>query len=223
MRSKTLKDLTITEVDNIASSIFRSFYGGKWWIISKFSKRKNYIWLQISDIRTSWNFNSTRLKRTSSIRELRKEIESLLIETAKMTKKQKAIIVDIDGTVCEKHEGRGIYEWRKLLDDHPVPHVIETVNLYREAGYKILFVTGRDGICFRLCEKWLEKNIGDFRDLFTREVNDRRPDDVVKKEIYEEQIEPFYDVRLALDDRDRVVKLWRSLGIPCYQVKEEEY
>lgn len=47
---------------------------------------------------------------------------------------------------------------------------------------------------------------------------DRRRDDVIKRAIFETHIKGVYDVSLALDDRDRVVALWRSLGITCLQV-----
>jgi len=53
-----------------------------------------------------------------------------------------------------------------------------------------------------------------------REVGDRRKDTEVKAEIYHRFIEPQYDVHYILDDRDQVVKMWRSLGLTCLQVAE---
>lgn len=32
-----------------------------------------------------------------------------------------------------------------------------------------------------------------------------------------------YDVRVVLDDRDSVVKMWRSLGLTCLQVALGEF
>jgi hypothetical protein len=51
-----------------------------------------------------------------------------------------------------------------------------------------------------------------------RTEGDHRSDDIVKKEIYEKRIAPWYDVVAVFDDRDKVVKMWRDLGLLCCQV-----
>jgi hypothetical protein len=51
-----------------------------------------------------------------------------------------------------------------------------------------------------------------------RKHNDYRSDDIVKKEMYFEYIQPKYNVVCVFDDRDKVVKMWRDLGILCCQV-----
>jgi hypothetical protein len=51
-----------------------------------------------------------------------------------------------------------------------------------------------------------------------RTEGDHRSDDIVKKEIYEKRIAPQYDVVIVFDDRDKVVKMWRDLGLLCGQV-----
>jgi hypothetical protein len=53
-----------------------------------------------------------------------------------------------------------------------------------------------------------------------RPSNDSRKDEVVKEELYRTHIEKRFNVRFVLDDRDRVVKLWRRLGLPCLQVAD---
>lgn len=40
----------------------------------------------------------------------------------------------------------------------------------------------------------------------------------MKKEIYEAEINGKYYVTAVYDDRDKVVKLWRSIGLFCCQV-----
>lgn len=50
-----------------------------------------------------------------------------------------------------------------------------------------------------------------------RGVDDLRNDAIVKKELAERYILPMYNVRGVFDDRDRVVKMWRELGLTCYQ------
>ena len=40
-----------------------------------------------------------------------------------------------------------------------------------------------------------------------------------KKEIFEKILTDGFRPQLALDDRDRVVSMWRSIGLPCFQVR----
>jgi hypothetical protein len=89
----------------------------------------------------------------------------------------------------------------------------------------ILLVTGRPEKYRRTTEKWLKERIHLWHQytLFMRPDNDNTPDEILKKKIYTEQIRPFYDVQLVLDDRTKVVKMWRSLGLECWQVAEGDF
>jgi len=51
-----------------------------------------------------------------------------------------------------------------------------------------------------------------------RNDSDTRCDTIVKREMYEEHIEPIYNVVAVFDDRNRVVDMWRELNLPVYQV-----
>ena len=53
-----------------------------------------------------------------------------------------------------------------------------------------------------------------------RSTGDHRNDAIVKQELYEQEIAGKYNVDFCVDDRDRVVDLWRSLGLTCFQVAE---
>jgi hypothetical protein len=54
--------------------------------------------------------------------------------------------------------------------------------------------------------------------LFMRKTGDIRSDDIVKREIYETHIKPEWNVVCVLDDRQRVVDMWREIGLTCLQV-----
>jgi predicted kinase len=135
----------------------------------------------------------------------------------------KVILCDIDGTVAKMHN-RSPYDWSKVDQDHPNTPVIHTVQIFHQAGYKIIFLSGRDGNpdCREKTLNWIAKHIGFAKSsitLFMRQANDMREDAVVKREIYEAEILGKYFVELVLDDRDQVVKLWRKdLGLTCLQV-----
>jgi hypothetical protein len=46
-----------------------------------------------------------------------------------------------------------------------------------------------------------------------RPADERRPDYVIKEEIFNEQIKPFYNVSFAIDDKRVVCDMWRKLGV----------
>ena len=56
-----------------------------------------------------------------------------------------------------------------------------------------------------------------YDELYMRKDEDRRADYIIKKEIYDEFIEPHYNVQFVLDDRDQIVKMWRGLGLKVLQ------
>jgi hypothetical protein len=56
-----------------------------------------------------------------------------------------------------------------------------------------------------------------------RNNEDYRNDFMVKEEIYLEKIAPYYLVKLIFDDRDSVVKMWRSHGLTCFQVADGDF
>ena len=154
--------------------------------------------------------------------------ERLMVE---FTSKPKAIIVDIDGTVALR-DGRSPFDYGKAYSDkadHRMAHLLKS--LIGDCDYKVFFVTGREDIgdCRRITTSWLNDNIYPVQghdgfvpisnwELLMRAEGDHRSDDVVKKEIYEKRIAPWYDVVIVFDDRDKVVKMWRDLGLLCGQV-----
>ncbi|MFD4242694.1 hypothetical protein ACFWP3_13995 [Streptomyces sp. NPDC058525] len=152
-------------------------------------------------------------------------------------RRPRAVIVDIDGTVA-KHELsdgtllRGHREYTLVVWDLPNSPIIETVNALRDAGHQIIFCSGRPerddgGYSVRAATRsWLGQHLGKWADdalLLMRGQGDMRPDHAVKHELFNAHIRDVYDVLLALDDRDRVVALWRSLGIVCLQVDEGNF
>lgn len=151
--------------------------------------------------------------------------------------KPRAVIVDIDGTVAlhrlpDGRLTRPHHQYNAVSWDLPNQSVIDTVLALRASGYQIIFCSGRpimDQHGFNVGEAtytWLAKHLGSWAlqaPLLMRAAGDRRADDIVKREIYDAWIRDRYDARLALDDRDRVVALWRSLGITCLQVADGDF
>ena len=70
---------------------------------------------------------------------------------------------------------------------------------------------------------WLEQYNVPFEKLIMREDRDFRPDNEAKLDLYEKYIKGQYDVEFVLDDRDRVVKMWREQGLKVLQVAEGDF
>lgn len=133
------------------------------------------------------------------------------------TKLPTAIIVDIDGTVAQR-TGRSPYDYSLVSTDIPKPEVVEVVRSLWMAGHKIIFVSGRKAVCKEDTYNWLIKYCPPFISMYMRKDKDNRPDTEIKKEIYEEHIKGKYQIICAIDDRQRIVDMWREEGLVCMQV-----
>ena len=137
--------------------------------------------------------------------------------------KEDCIIVDLDGTVC-LHNGRSPYDLTRVSEDIPN---YPLVRFLKEliCNKHIIFLSGREGTdqCRQDTLNWLTENIcsSDFGckwELRMREKNNFEPDEIIKERIFYKEIEPKYNVIAVFDDRDKVVKMWRNLGLLCNQV-----
>lgn len=135
-----------------------------------------------------------------------------------------AIIIDVDGTVALMHS-RGPFEWGRVSEDRPNWPVITVVNAVIEQGHVPLFCSGRDEVCRDATSRWLMTYLktGYPAHLAMRPKDDYRPDDQIKLEIFDRDIRHHYHVVAAFDDRNRVVDLWRKLGITCLQVAPGDF
>lgn len=137
-----------------------------------------------------------------------------------------AVIIDRDGTLasveCHKENG-DIRCWHcyngLLVFDAVVPVVAALLRSIRPGVTRIM-TSGRDGSTSHAMLAWIRKNDLPIDVLFMRKPNDRRVDSLVKQEIYEQHIKPFWDVRYVIDDRPQVVSKWRELGLSVLAVTD---
>ena len=147
------------------------------------------------------------------------------------------IIFDLDGTLALIDKRRevstkpnGKLDWGKFFDpsniklDEPNLPVIKTAQLFAEQGFNIVILSGRSNKTETATRSWLSKNKVPFNKLIMRdsETNHFTPDWVLKKNMLDENLD-IDDIFLVVDDRDRVVKLWRSLGLTTFQVAEGNF
>ena len=131
---------------------------------------------------------------------------------------EKVVIVDVDGTVALRN-GRKPFDWTEIEEDKPNLCVIELVNRIASTGVKIIFVSGREQRYHHETVRWLEKYHNQPIALYCRADQDYRKDELVKFEIFRDEILGKYDVIAVFEDRNRVVEMWRELlGLTCLQV-----
>ena len=135
--------------------------------------------------------------------------------------KPDVILCDLDGTIA-LHNGRDAFEYDKI--DTDVPNV-RLERLLASSSIPVIFLSGREGtpVAYSKTSEWLTKLGYGESQLFMRQEKDFRPDEVVKKELYETYIKPNYNVVAIFDDRNKVVKMWRELGLMCCQVNEGDF
>jgi predicted kinase len=138
------------------------------------------------------------------------------------------IIVDLDGTLAQISD-RGWFEYSKCETDTVAQHVLILINAMLKSGAveHVLFVTGRDETGREATERWLLKDCnlpvdGKQIRLFMKVAGDNTPDYSTKHKTFEEEIRLFYRILFVLEDRKRVVEMWRELGVPCFAVAEKE-
>lgn len=137
--------------------------------------------------------------------------------------KPKALLVDFDGTLALM-DGRGPYEFWRVDEDKICKPVHMAVKMARAYGYKVIGCSGRDeGLAKEKTKLWMAKNAVVLDGLVMRKAGDRRRDDVVKHDLFWEFIAPHYDVEWVMDDRQRVVDVWRAMGIQCFQVQTGDF
>ncbi|MFG2164164.1 phosphatase domain-containing protein [Micromonospora chersina] len=133
------------------------------------------------------------------------------------------VLVDIDGTVA-LNVSRSPYDMTRVGEDAPNGAVIAAVRAMHAAGHGVVFCSGRDATARADTEAWLARHVRvPYLALHLRAVGDHRKDAVVKQEIYEREIRDRYRVVGVFDDRQQVVRMWRSLGLTVFQVAEGDF
>lgn len=136
----------------------------------------------------------------------------------------KAVICDLDGTLTLFNDKRSPYDASNcdIVDDLN-PATAEAVKLYYNAGYKIIFCTGRMAKDEAPTCRFIEKHLpGIEYQIFTRQNDDFRPDDQIKEEIFNTHIKDKYYVHAVYDDRLSVCRLWHRIGLHLFRVGDPD-
>lgn len=134
---------------------------------------------------------------------------------------RRAIIVDLDGTLALFEGMRKWHEFEKVGVDKVRKSVQLIIDHYNDRRGSVIIVTGRPESCRSQTEKWLVDN-GIFYTEMYMSTDDSHDTDT-KSKIYEKYIQPVYDVEFVIEDRNSVVKMWRDLGLDCFQIELTDY
>ena len=134
--------------------------------------------------------------------------------------KDRIVICDIDGTIAIHDGDRGHFEWALVTNDKYNKPICSLVDMIMFSGTLVLFVSGRNEAARESTLDWLRELWPgvEHEHLLMRADKDFRADTIVKREIYEREIEPNFEVICVIDDRDSVVAMWREIGLTCLQV-----
>lgn len=133
-----------------------------------------------------------------------------------------AVIIDIDGTAALR-VARGPYDFDKVSTDEPNAAVKITANALRRHGVTIVYCSGRPESVRADTADWLKAHGFPDGPLFMRDTHDNRRDDVVKYELFDRHIRTFFHVLFVLDDCNSVVRMWRTIGLECFQVAPGDF
>ncbi|CUM43540.1 phosphatase domain-containing protein [Streptomyces gardneri] len=129
-----------------------------------------------------------------------------------------AVMCDIDGTLALRGD-RGPYDFTRCDLDLLNVSVRDALRAFRAAeSDRIVLLSGRSEDHREITEAWLARHGVPYDELWMRASDDGRGDDIVKAELFDAHVRHRYAVRVSLDDRDRVVALWRRMGLPTWQV-----
>ena len=128
-------------------------------------------------------------------------------------------LFDVDGTLAICGD-RDIYDGSKAHLDTEFEDVTQIMfDLWDRIGCRIVVMTGRSEDHRGVTEKWLADKGLVYDALYCRASGDTRPDNIVKHELFWQHVaSKGYKIAGVFDDRDSVVKLWRDMGLTCFQV-----
>ena len=140
------------------------------------------------------------------------------------------VIFDLDGTLALVDKRREIakkpngkidfdifYDPQYIELDEPNSSVIELAKMYKRNGYEIVIVSGRSDRTKEATGRWLEK----YGILYDRIIMRKRKNFTPDNELKERWLEKYLDrdnIRVVVDDRQRVVDMWRRNGLNVFQV-----
>ncbi|HET9911982.1 MAG TPA: HAD family acid phosphatase [Anaerolineales bacterium] len=143
---------------------------------------------------------------------------------------EEIVIFDIDGTLADvseriQHLKKKPKDWNAFFSGMPQDKAIQSMvrlcNLLYASGIQIILCSGRSEEHRDETVKWLEQQGVNYHALLLRKDRDHRSDTVVKREMLGNIDKD--KILFVVEDRSRVVEMWRSEGLVCLQCAPGEF
>lgn len=140
------------------------------------------------------------------------------------------VIFDLDGTLAnidhrlhfvqgDSKDWDGFYA--ACVDDSPKPAIVELALMCDDAGHEIIISSGRSAKVRGETEAWLAAHGVPYKQLLMRPDGSFVPDQALKKAWLDQgKLGDKSDILFVVEDRDRMVKMWRDQGLTCLQVEQ---
>ena len=143
---------------------------------------------------------------------------------------EEIVIFDIDGTLADVSERihpvkKKPKNWNAffqgMAQDKAIHSMVRLCNILYASGIKIILCSGRNEEHRSQTVQWLAQQGVNYQELILRANGDKRSDTVVKREMLA-GIERS-QILFVVEDRSRVVEMWRSEGLVCLQCAPGEF
>jgi len=151
----------------------------------------------------------------------------------------KSVIFDLDGTLALIDKRRALSEkpngkinWNTFFDpeniklDEPNHSVIKMAQVLNESGHTIVILSGRSKATKEATVDWLKQYDVPYNVLKMRPTGQHwayMPDDDLKKGWLDDLFPDKNNILCVFDDRDKVVNMWRDMGLTCMQVAPGDF
>lgn len=146
------------------------------------------------------------------------------------------VVVDLDGTLYDSTARQHLVaagQWeeyhRASEDDPPNRPVLELLQLLPPHTV-VVACTGRNEAHRSITESWLMRHGAPVDHLLMRPDDNYTSDAVVKPQLLAAWAEEHFPgqalqelVWAVLEDRDKMVEMWRDMGLPCWQVNSGSF
>ena len=139
---------------------------------------------------------------------------------------RKLYVFDLDGTLanidhrlnlikCERPDWPSFY--RSCVSDSPKHWVISLLDMCKQRG-EILILSGRSDEVEGYTRDWLQQHSIMYDYLAMRPAGNSQADHILKKKMMEDFLrDKDFEVQFIVDDRQRVVDMWRKNGFNVLQ------
>jgi predicted secreted acid phosphatase len=140
------------------------------------------------------------------------------------------VIFDIDGTLADVSERIHYFKkkpknwegfFQGMAQDKAIRSMVRLCSILYTSGVEIILCSGRNESHRAQTVTWLAEQDVPYHSLLLRKDNDRRNDSIIKREMLATLDKN--KILFVVEDRSRVVEMWRSEGLVCLQCGPGEF